>query len=355
MTQALNLDPTSVRRILVCQLRQIGDVLLATPSVRLLKMRFPRAEIFMLTEKKNVQLLENNPDLAGVFAVDKDKQSGLFGSVMFSLGVAAKRFDLIVDFQQLPRCRTILALSRFFGTKIRLTYMPPWYNKWLYTHWAEPDDGYAAMSKASILKPLGIQWDNERPVLKLEQRERENAAQKLKSWGIVPGNFLVTVDPTHRRETRCWPAAHFGETISAAAEKCPDSRFLVLYGPGERHVAEETARYANTDACIVPDIVPSLREMAAYIEHAGLHFGNCSAPRHMAVALGTPSLVILGSTSGAWTFPGPDHKDISLGLDCQPCNENQCRTNRCLHELTPKMVLPELTRRMEMVRQETCG
>ena len=40
------------RRILICQQRQIGDVLLATPVFQLLKQRFPQAELHLFTEPK---------------------------------------------------------------------------------------------------------------------------------------------------------------------------------------------------------------------------------------------------------------------------------------------------------------
>jgi heptosyltransferase-2/heptosyltransferase-3 len=318
-------------------------------------MRFPKADVFVVTEKKNAAMLANNPDVSGVFPIDKEKHKGLLGSLKFSLDVARQGFDIVVDFQQLPRCRTILGLSRLFGTSVRLSYTPPWYNRWLYTHWQNPVDGYAAMSKASILKPLGIVWDSERPLLNLSPEEIDHARNELNALGVEDDHFLITVDPTHRRETRCWPAGHFGETIKEAAERCPDTRFLVLYGPGEEHVARKVSRHARTEKCIVPEKVLSLREMAGMIERSDLHFGTCSAPRHMAVALGTPSLVVLGSTSPAWTFPGPDHKDLSLGLDCQPCNENSCPSIRCLTDLTPEMVLPELLRRVEMIRLEPCA
>ena len=49
---AVDLATFSPQRILVCQLRQIGDVVLATPSIELLKRRYPDAEIHLLTEKK---------------------------------------------------------------------------------------------------------------------------------------------------------------------------------------------------------------------------------------------------------------------------------------------------------------
>ena len=55
---AVDLATFSPKRILVCQLRQIGDVVLATPSIELLKRRYPDAEIHLLTEKKCAPLLE---------------------------------------------------------------------------------------------------------------------------------------------------------------------------------------------------------------------------------------------------------------------------------------------------------
>lgn len=68
---AVDLATFSPKRILVCQLRQIGDVVLATPSIELLKRRYPDAEIHLLTEKKCAPLLEHNPHLGKVWALDK--------------------------------------------------------------------------------------------------------------------------------------------------------------------------------------------------------------------------------------------------------------------------------------------
>jgi len=343
----INLDPKKVGKILVCQLRRIGDVLLATPSIRLLKKAFPGAEIHILTEKKNAPLLEHNPDLARIWAIDKKRLNHLGKELAFYLQVARQRFDLLVDFQQLPRCRWVAALSMFFGTKVRLTYTPPWYNRMLFTHWTRPRDGYAAMSKASVLEPLGITWHGEKPVLNLLPEEIEAAKKFLQSLGVSGNDTLVTIDPSHRRETRRWPEKYFGELINMAAKVRPDLKFLLLFGPGERKIAERVFESADTPACLLPPNMLSLREMAAVISCAHLHFGTCSAPRHIAVAVNTPSLVVLGSTSSAWTCPSPEHEDISLDIACRPCNQNTCPDPRCLTGLTPEKVLPKFLESLE--------
>lgn len=350
--QQIDMNPQEVRKILVCQLRQIGDVLLATPSVTLLKKRFPNAEIHLLTEKKTLPVVEGNPDIAKIHAVDRKAHKNIAKQLQFYLSVAKEQFDIIVDFQQLPRIRWVVALSRLFrsasGRQIRLSYTAPWYNRWMYTHQCDMHDGYAAMAKASVLRPLGIKWNYEPPILHLSDTELAEADAILADHGITGDDVLITVDPSHRRDTRRWPATYFGETIRLAVQQDPRLKFVIFYGPGEERDAQKVAEHAQTDACVVTKNMLSIRQMAAVIDRADLHFGNCSAPRHIAVGVNTPTLAVLGSTSPAWTFPSDEHEDIVKGLDCQPCNENTCPNGlmRCLTEFTPEEVLPQLMQRI---------
>ncbi|MBG0776701.1 MAG: glycosyltransferase family 9 protein [Desulfovibrionaceae bacterium] len=338
MTQPITPPPGGFRKILVCQLRQIGDVLLATPAVRLLAAAYPRAELHVLTEKKCASMLEHNPDVARVWAIDRKELSNLFKEVAFYRRVAAEGFDLVVDFQQLPRCRWVVFFSH---APVRLSYTPPWYNRWLYTHTVDPLGGYAAMTKASVLRPLGLEWKGERPRLTLTDAERARAGEYLAGLGVGPEHRLVTVDPSHRRVTRRWPADHFARLLSLAAAGDASLRFLMLWGPGERELAEAVRAgmdEAARAACVVPEEMLGLREMAACVAAAALHLGNCSAPRHVAVAVDTPSVTIQGATSSAWTYPASEHADVAADLDCRPCNRNDCPHLRCLLELTPEAV-----------------
>ncbi len=332
----------SPRRILVCQLRQIGDVLLATPAIRLLKARFPEAEIHVLTEKKCLPVLENNPDLHTIWPLDKARLKNPLAALLYYWKVGHQGYDLIVDFQQLPRCRWVVLFS---DAAVKFTFPPPWYNRWAYTHWAAFEEGYSAKTKASILKALGITWNGVRPRLYLTETERRWAVDWLAAQGVGPHTPLVTVDPSHRRITRQWPAEHFARALDLAAEKKPETRFLLLYGPGELPVVQAVKDAARMKDNILPtgDML-TLRQMAAVIDRADLHFGNCSAPRHFAVALDTPSLAVLGSTSLAWTFPSPEHSHVDKGLPCQPCNQNTCRLVGlpCLRELEPEVVAARL-------------
>lgn len=329
----------SPKRILVCQQRQIGDVLLATPAIELLKKRYPSAELHVFTEEKCAPMLWHNPYINKIWSLDKKALQSLWQEVAWYWKVARTGFDLIVDFQQLPRCRWIVAFSR---SKIRLTFTPPWYNRSLYTHFCSMIDGYAAMSKASILRELGIHYAGERPKLCLTEEERTNAAQILQTAGLKSGDILITVDATHRYASRRWPVKLYAETLHLLAKQRPELRFFPFWGPGEEKDVQELIRLCpDSDRILRQTRTFSLREVAGCIAMAKLHLGNCSAPRHIAVAVDTPSCVVLGSSSDGWTFPSPKHTTIAAGLDCQPCKVNTCPKASiapCLNAVSPQMV-----------------
>lgn len=345
------LENLAPRAILCCQQRQIGDVLLLTPSIHMLRQRFPQARIDVYTEKKCAPVLVNNPEVGHVWTIDK--KLGPFEALSFyrrvGKGPDGLGYDLIIDFQQLPRIRWMLALA---SCPVKLSFPPPWYNQLFYSHWAPVSGPYAAKCKAGVLiNALGLPWENEPPRLYLTDAERARAAELLTQWGVGQNERLITVDATHRRASRCWPAAHYAELMRLAAQARPKLRFLLLYGPGELEVVREVAAQADLgERVIVPGQMLTLREMAAVQQRAALHLGNCSSPRHFALAVGTPTLTLRGSTSSAWTYPGPGHEDLSLGLPCQPCSEGACALDlKCLRELTPDMVLPRLLEMLGML------
>ncbi|MCH5277073.1 MAG: glycosyltransferase family 9 protein [Desulfovibrionaceae bacterium] len=316
------------RRILVCQQRQIGDALLVTPALELLKRRFPQAGLHLFTEAKCEPLLRGNPHIDRFVLLNKRQLRGLWAQMAWYRRVAAAGYDLVVDFQQLPRCRM---LTRFSRAGVRLSFPAPWHRFGLYTHTVRPEPGYAAAAKVSLLAPLGIAWRGERPRIYLTDDERARARALLAALGLREGQRLVSVDPTHRRASKRWPAARYAGLLDRLGEARPDLRFLLLRGPGEDdEVRALRAACARPQHILLPDGAPDLRLSAACMAEAALHLGNCSAPRHMAVALNVPSLVIPGASGPEWTYPDPRHVELRPGLPCAPCSRAACPQPRCL-------------------------
>ncbi len=323
------------RRILVCQQRQIGDVLLATPVFRLLHERFPQAELHLFTEEKCVPLLRGNPFISVFHAIRKG--TGFPGQLAFYRAVARCRFDLAVNFQQLPRCCLMTLFSR---APVRLSSTCGFPRSRLYTHMAAPAPGYACQTKASLLAPLGISWNGEGPEILLADGERQEAEALLTSAGLRPGARLVSIASTHRRATKRWPAERWARLIALLAHgPAGDMQFLLLRGPGEDPEISHLRALCldmgvDAAALLVPPSVPDIRLSAACLARASLHIGGCSAPRHMAAALGVPSLVIPGASGPEWRFPSPMHRELRPALPCQPCSRTECTDPQCLLRVT---------------------
>jgi ADP-heptose:LPS heptosyltransferase len=327
-------DSFAPRRLLVCQQRQLGDVLLATPALECLRARFPSAAVHVLTERKCLPMLANNPHADRVWALDKATLPTLLHELRWYMDIAQQRYDLEINFQPaLPLLRWVVAFSR---ARVRLAPSPPWYARPLYTHAVPMPRMYAAAAKAAALKPLGTGHSPNRPRLYLTQEERDEARALLHALALRPEHCLITLDPTHRQPTRRWPLAHYARMMALLAEQGAalglDPRFLPLWGPGEEGDVRELRALAAGHGCahrlLLPEAVLSLRLGAACMERAALHIGNCSAPRHMAVAVGTPTCVAQGSTGPEWICPPnggrTDHVGLFAGLECQPCEKNRC-------------------------------
>jgi ADP-heptose:LPS heptosyltransferase len=346
---SIDLRTFEPRKILVCQLRQIGDVVISTACIELLARRYPGARIDLLTEDRSAPLVRHNPRLGTTW--EARRGSGFWSSLLLSLKIRAAGYDLVVDFQRLFRCRLAVLFS---GARVKLTGPGKWYDRLFYTHFGGfPKGGYAGKLKASVLAPLGIAWNSQKPRVYLTEDERRWAAAHLAEQGLRPGDLLVTVDPTHRSVTRRWPQHYYADLLARAARERGDLKFYLLYGPGERETVEAIIRDSGLPAgrVLLPprDHEPRLREMAAVIGQAALHFGNCSAPRHVAVALDVQTLTMIGSNGpSAWTFPSAEHECCRLYLPCQKCGEEECPrgTLDCLLQQTPDMVLPRLLKKL---------
>jgi len=331
------IDPMPVKsHFLVVQLRQLGDVLLTTPIARILKEAYPEAIVCFWTEKACQSVLKGNPYIDRMIVTRRT--NNLLHTFRLVRQLRQSRFDVLLDFMSNPRSAVSSFLS---GTPMRISYRKKGRGM-LYTHQVDANaTPYAVDYKKSLLQPLGINSEWRLPEIFLTDEEK-TFGRILRDKLLPPGRLrLITIDPSHRRYTRRWPVKHYAGLSHLVAEKM-QALPVVLWGPGEEEVAQEVVDASSHTAVMAP--ATSVREMAALIKAADLHVGNCSAPRHIAVAVGTPSFTILGSTSSGWTFPANTHTDCSLGLHCQPCNRNECPINvQCLTDLLPEDVFEQLS------------
>ena len=85
----------------------------------------------------------------------------------------------------------------------------------------------------------------------------------------------------------------------------------------------------------------SLAVTGGVLKAMDLLIANDTGPVHLAVAAGTPALVIFGPTDPVRTGPyGSRNRVVTAGLVCQPCFSRTCHKEGipCLSGVTPEKV-----------------
>ena len=323
-------------RILVIQLRQIGDVLLTTPSLRALRRRFPEATISFLVEPTPAQVLWGNPNLDEI--IIRDPRGGALEPLRTIRAIRSRRFDLVVDFLGSPRTAPIALLS---GARVTISDANR-RRAFLYTHPVRPQGLFTAERKLSLLAPLGCGLEPMRLDMALPPAAREKARAWLVAQGIDRAAPLAILEPFHKRWVLEYPAEGFRRLAELMVERW-GAAVVVGWGPGREAEARALVASAKVKLLLAPPT--SLHEMAALFVEADLWVGNESGPRHIAASQGTPTFAVLGPTDDTWTPPGPEH--LSVGRDdlpCRPCNLRYCPENNhsCMRDFAPEKLFARL-------------
>jgi len=125
---------------------------------------------------------------------------------------------------------------------------------------------------------------------------------------------------------------------------CAEVDVVWIWGPGERDVAESCCDRMSGPSRLAPPT--GWQELGALLRRSSLLLSNDSGPKHLAVALGVPTVTIFGPTHPATWHPprGPHAVVEAAGLDCLHCNANRCplsgeRHLRCMRDVTPERVV----------------
>jgi len=321
------------KKIVIIQLRRIGDVLICTPAVRALRKTFPECHVAFLTEKESASLLSQNPYLDELIVWDKKKYSNPFYSVGEILQIRGKSFDTVIDFFGNPRSAWASFLS---GARYRIGYdlkgRGILYNVKVKT---DSNPKYAAQSRLDVLRILGIKTTNVNLDFFLGENAESFAQRFLEEKNVKPKDFVISISPTARRHFNRWLLDRYAELCDWLIDQF-NAKIILVWGPGEKSVAEKLASLMKKEP-IISAPTPTLRELGAILKRCDLHIGNDNGTKHIAVAVGLPTLTIYGPHSEiSWTFPDPArHKWVKKSVDCPDCEKikHKCKKLTCLEEI----------------------
>ena len=333
-------DRSGVRRVLVLRHRAAGDLILTTPALRALRAGLPEARIEILVSRGTETILDENPDVDRVLTLDR---RSLLDQASRYAALAYGRYDLVLDMVSNPRSAFMTALTR---APIRVGYdIPGRSGAYTVRVPREPmgPDGpiarYAAESPLDQVRALGIEPRGLHLTLVVSPEANAWAVRFLRATGLGERPLAACL-PSGTWPSKTWMPERFAAAMDALHDSADA---LWLWGPGEEGLARDCSARMKQPSTVAP--VLGWQELAAVLKRSAVLVSNDSGPKHVAVALGIPTVTIFGPTHpGAWQPPAGPHVVVeSVGLDCLHCNHTRCplpgdRHMRCMRDVTADRV-----------------
>ena len=279
-------------RILVIQLKRIGDLILTTPAIAAMRGKFPEARIDLVVSPAGAELAAAIPKVNQVFIAGR----GLI-DVATWLAIAFRRYDYCLDFARTDRSAFLTFFSRarrritHERANVPSTWAPLVYNKFIK---GSVRSMHTVDHHLAHLEALGAQDSPPAFAIQLPNESRVTADRILAKGGVL-SNFVI-IHPGSARIEKFWEAERWAELLNHFSER--GFTCVLSGGPAEM---EQTHIAAIKDKLRRPVIDLSgqvdLLTLTAIIKKAQLLVGVDSAPTHLAAAMQTPQVVLYGPTN----------------------------------------------------------
>ncbi|MFN3476979.1 MAG: putative lipopolysaccharide heptosyltransferase III [Candidatus Methylomirabilales bacterium] len=343
-------------RILVINLKRIGDVLLATPALHALKRAFPESRIWALVPKGTEEVLTSNPDLEQVLTFEREIPGGLLEKVKAEgrllLTVRRIRPDLVLEMGRGDREAILGFLS---GAKVRVGYNPGrsgFLGRGLLLTHVVPWGGekHTVERYLDLVRALGVEAEPGPLRFFFGRSDIEAIDRLLREKGVMEDDLLITIHPTSVWFFKGWTDEGFAQVIDHLWSRY-GAKVAVTSGPARREV-EKARRVIGLAKSPLLDLAGklTLKQLAALLKRSHLFLGVDSAPMHIAAAVGTPVVALFGpSNEQNWRPWGEGHVVLKKDLFCRPCGRDGCHRSKrsyCLELISPEEVLQAIEGRL---------
>ena len=308
-------------KILLIQLRRLGDLILTTPAISALREHLPAAQIALAVSGESAPLL---PAIQGLRQTFLTKRGVRDLSAWMEIRRAG--FDCVVDFTRNDRSAWLTFLSgapqRIVSDrlKIKSKIRPRFYNEFV-------DCAMKQMHTAdyylALLQPLGISATANDPLLELPAAAQQRASSVIADQ--IHHQSFVIFHPGSARVEKFWEPERWAAIIEFAANEL--GLFPVLSGGStELERAHLTAIREKLHTTVL-DLSGQLDllSLAALIEYARLLVTVDSAPMHLASATRTPQVILFGPTNPFHWRPRKSPAAILFGESSEPLHHFQAR------------------------------
>lgn len=313
----------ALTRLLVVVPSWLGDTVMCTPALRIIRELLPGAFIGALVRPGIDQLLAGS----GLFdEAHVDRALGVMGPKRVASKVRTHRYQaaliftnsfssaLITRLAGIPRRvgydrdgRGILLTDRYPAPK-RRDLDPYSASTTKPGAWAPvPACDYYFQLASAFLRTYGLEAGEMGPLeLGVSQEESLAAAHLLDRAGIPMELHRVTpmalLNPGANNPAKRWPAERFAALADYLARH-HNMTILINGSPKEAALVDDVADRCAPDTRIVrlPEHRQTLGTLKGVIKRCRVMVTNDTGPRHIAAALGVPVVSLFGPTDPRWT------------------------------------------------------
>jgi ADP-heptose:LPS heptosyltransferase len=294
-------------KILIIQLRQLGDILLTTPVVRAIKDQMPEADVDFMTYPMGKLIIPGNPLVRNHIIAP---QAGVMAAMTFARKLRQEHYDVVFDFMATPRSAVMARLVPAYERIAFQTSRAPLFTQTIPRGRSEQ---YIVREKFQLLKPIGIASEDVRMTLPVDDRDFDVPRKFINSVPeLSESKMRVILSPTHRRDERKWPLERWAQ-LAVWLERSRTAKVIWIWGPGEEEEIDSVIRLSQGVGVKSPKT--TFRELAALIKESHLFIGNSNGPSHVAVAMDTPSIQLHGPTSAVSWCPMTERHRAVQGAD----------------------------------------
>ena len=325
-------------RFLIVRLSAIGDVIHGVPVLCGLRKAHPKAFIAWVVEEHAASLIADHPDLDECVIAPRRWLKSWTALRDLRKRLKALRCDTSIDLQCLTKSGIAARLS---GAKRRIGVggedgreLSKWFNNDL----VKVQANHVIEHYLAIAEPVGVAPHEVAFRLAESETDADFATVTIEDSQLAPFRYAV-LNPGAGWDSKKWPVASYAKLARSLWDNHQLRSMIVWGGKSEQALAQSIAQLCKD---VVPTVAPptSMRELAALTRRARLFVGGDTGPLHLAVAVGTPSISLHGTTRADWS--GAYNKNcrrIQVRYDAGSARHRRSATDAAIAEITPKMVI----------------
>ncbi len=347
-------QPGALRSILVIRNGLLGDVVSITPVLMRIHSTYPEAAIDVLVSEKALPLLEGFPGVRRMFSLSA--QFSLVEHTILFLHLRRYRYDVILV-EEANSHYTIM--SRLASAK----YLCGMDNSWRFLLDAAIPRTPGLHTVDAQIETV-LEWtrttSDDRTFLAVNEEEKKAATQFLATIGISPDDYLVCIHPgcSSPNSERRWLPARYSELGDLLIEK--HKAKIIFTGVQTDETEVETIRSGMKHGSVSLAGKTSLRSLMSILQRANFVIGPDTGTLHIACALHTPVVMLMGFADPLDTGPY-DPRGVSryvrVSLPCigcatrdpKPAQWDSCKAMRpvfCMENLQTDLVLKAIEESM---------